>query len=270
MNIAVSRADLEGKGKAHKPVILNHINSPHVFIWSAVTASCAIPGLMGPVPLVGRDEKGHEARQFDGMMFMDGSIQADVPEVELRRLYNTNNFIVSQVNPHVSPFVKQSKGIEDFHPSLFENLELFINKDIKYRVTRLCEKDLMPRFFGQDVRGVFTQQYKSTTREHVVIVPSYSPFDGYQAISHPSELDMKRYIRKGLVSVWPKVAQIRSRSQVELIVERCIRETEQVVSDQNKAKRAAAQAKSAPRVHGLGGSASDGVVGASERRNTVQ
>jgi hypothetical protein len=34
------------------PVLLNYRTTPHVLIWSAVAASCALPGLMNPITLM--------------------------------------------------------------------------------------------------------------------------------------------------------------------------------------------------------------------------
>ena len=39
--------------------------------------------------------------------FVDGSLQADIPRERLAVLYNVNQFFVSQVNPHVVPFLPQ-------------------------------------------------------------------------------------------------------------------------------------------------------------------
>ena len=40
------------------------------------------------------------------MQFVDGSVGSDLPMQRLTELFNVNTFIVSQVNPHVCPFVK--------------------------------------------------------------------------------------------------------------------------------------------------------------------
>lgn len=41
---------------------------------------------------------------------MDGSVGSDLPMQRLTELFNVNTFIVSQVNPHVCPFVSVDTG----------------------------------------------------------------------------------------------------------------------------------------------------------------
>ena len=44
------------------------------------------------------------------IQFIDGSVSADLPMQRLTELFNVNTFIVSQVNPHVCPFVSVDTG----------------------------------------------------------------------------------------------------------------------------------------------------------------
>ena len=44
---------------------------------------------------------------------MDSSISNDMPAKRLTRIYGVNHFIVSQVNPHVFPFVTDSRRGSD-------------------------------------------------------------------------------------------------------------------------------------------------------------
>ena len=44
------------------------------------------------------------------MTFVDGSVANDLPMQRLTELFNVNTFIVSQVNPHVVPFVSVDTG----------------------------------------------------------------------------------------------------------------------------------------------------------------
>ncbi len=45
--------------KLEPPRCLNYLTSPHVVIWSAVTASCAFPGLFEAQELMAKDRSGH-------------------------------------------------------------------------------------------------------------------------------------------------------------------------------------------------------------------
>lgn len=44
--------------------------------------------------------------EVDGVDFIDGSVQADVPFRRMANLFSVSNFIVSQVNIHVLPFIE--------------------------------------------------------------------------------------------------------------------------------------------------------------------
>lgn len=106
------------------PRLLNHLTAPHVVIWSASVASCAAPGIFSPVELKSKlavsririwsSNNLTKLRQngsivsFDStpQQYLDGSYLNDLPMDELSEMFGVNFFIVSQVNPHVIPFIK--------------------------------------------------------------------------------------------------------------------------------------------------------------------
>ena len=68
--------------------MLNHISTPHVTIASAVAASCALPGVMNPTSLYTKDSDGHlEPFAVDGVEWIDGSVQADLPFRRISTLF---------------------------------------------------------------------------------------------------------------------------------------------------------------------------------------
>lgn len=136
----------KGNSKHAHHILLNHITSPDVYIWSAVTASCALPGLMKPQqlwakpnnnknktndnnqPIVnhnGMDEYEHMIPYYpDGIQWVDGSLQADIPIQLLQELFRVNYTIVSQVNPHVTPFlITQQSRANSFGLKILEMLD---------------------------------------------------------------------------------------------------------------------------------------------------
>ena len=82
----------------HSPRLLNAITSPHVLIRSAVRASCAIPGLFEPVQLLAKNSRGKTVPYLKSR-WIDGFFAADLPAKQLARLYGTNHYIVSLINP---------------------------------------------------------------------------------------------------------------------------------------------------------------------------
>jgi TAG lipase/steryl ester hydrolase/phospholipase A2/LPA acyltransferase len=113
--------------KHEPPRCLNYLTSPHVVIWSAVTASCAFPCLFEAQELMAKDRFGHivpfhtpfsiDAEHGPGASkrwWRDGSLEMDLPMMQLKELFNVNHFIVSQTNPHVSPFLRMKEIIRAY------------------------------------------------------------------------------------------------------------------------------------------------------------
>jgi predicted acylesterase/phospholipase RssA len=92
----------------HSPRLLNAITSPHVLIRSAVRASCAVPGLFEPVQLLARNARGKVVPYLKSR-WVDGIFAADLPAKQLARLYGTNHYIVSYINPMLLPVFRDHK-----------------------------------------------------------------------------------------------------------------------------------------------------------------
>lgn len=57
------------------------------------------------LPQVGLGDKG--IRNGIGQrLWRDGSLESDLPMMQLKELFNVNHFIVSQANPHIAPFLR--------------------------------------------------------------------------------------------------------------------------------------------------------------------
>jgi len=113
--------------KHEPPRCLNYLTSPHVVIWSAVTASCAFPGLFEAQELMAKDRSGeivpyHPPFNFDPeedpgthvRRWRDGSLEIDLPMIQLKELFNVNHFIVSQANPHIAPLLRLKKLVRAY------------------------------------------------------------------------------------------------------------------------------------------------------------
>lgn len=86
---------------------------PNVVIWSAVSASTAIPGFFDSVELMIKTENGEIIPyhpENTNTRYIDGTIGGDLPMQRMSELFNVNTFIVSQVNPHVVPFISVDGG----------------------------------------------------------------------------------------------------------------------------------------------------------------
>lgn len=60
-----------------------------------------------------KDPKTGQAQPWNAspQRWIDGSVDNDLPMAKLSELFNVNHFIVSQVNPHIVPFLEKSSTV---------------------------------------------------------------------------------------------------------------------------------------------------------------
>jgi TAG lipase/steryl ester hydrolase/phospholipase A2/LPA acyltransferase len=167
----------------------------------------------------------HNAKQVDGVEWIDGSVQADLPFKRISTLFNVSNFIVCQTNFHVLPFLNKAH-----HPdpqSLYWRLFQLVEWDIRNRALQLSRLGLFPKvgpvgsffflelfsqvnltllalatkMFGQDLSKLFKQKYHG----NLTLVPRFTPAQtfGLKTLSNPSVEDMKYYLKFGQIAAWP-------------------------------------------------------------------
>ena len=100
--------------------LLNYLTAPNVLIWSAIAASCSVPFIFSSSEIMAKDPKTGQAQPWNAspQRWIDGSVDNDLPMAKLSELFNVNHFIVSQVNPHIVPFLEKSSALRrGFHHS---------------------------------------------------------------------------------------------------------------------------------------------------------
>jgi len=136
--------------KTDEARLLNYLTTPNVVVWSAVLASSAIPGFFEPVELMIKNDQGEilPYHHSEGMTrYIDGSIGGDLPMQRMSELFNVNTFLVSQVNPHVVPFVSHDGGgiLESPIKKRFvQTVKALLGNEIKHIVAQLCTLRVMP------------------------------------------------------------------------------------------------------------------------------
>jgi predicted acylesterase/phospholipase RssA len=211
VNITVSASDLTGN-KGPKKLLLNHINTPHVLLWSAVAVSCSLPGIMKGKQLMAKNHEGKIVPYLSlGKEWIDGSMQHDLPMETMAACFNVTNFIVSQVNPHVVPFVGNEIDTPRIRNGFFYTLESIIAADVRHRLKMLAFLGLFPKIYGQQFN------FKQNFVGNVTIVPKFifAESIGIKAILNPTIQDMERYIKGGQRATWPKIAYIRHLCCIE-------------------------------------------------------
>lgn len=213
ITVSASRAS---SGSGVQRLLLNHISTPNVTLASAVATSCAVPGIMAPRKLMMKDRMGNlTAFEVDGVEWIDGSVQADLPFKRISTLFNISNFVVAQTNFHVAPFLNKAHhpGINTLYWKLFQ----MCMWDARSRVMNLSQLGLFPRFFGQDLSKMFNQKYHGK----LTLVPRFttSQLFGLKVLSNPTVADMTIYLRYGQLAAWPFLRVLREMLRIESSVD---------------------------------------------------
>mmetsp|Transcript_33547 Transcript_33547/g.111972 ORF Transcript_33547/g.111972 Transcript_33547/m.111972 type:complete len:207 (-) Transcript_33547:575-1195(-) len=156
--------------------MLNHIDTPHIDIASAVTASACVPGLIEPVVLLERGPDGalrpfhHLDASDDRITLRDGSFESDVPLKQLLGAFGCCFTIVSQVNPHIACFYAHPCG-RPGRPSagrdrtgawrggfLLSAIEVAIKEDLRRHLRTIQRLRLMSDLTGFDLTQMWLQE----------------------------------------------------------------------------------------------------------------
>ncbi|CAO3671710.1 unnamed protein product [Rhizopus microsporus] len=199
------------------PRLLNYLTAPDVLIWSAVAASCAIPVFYGSTQIYAKDKNGKVVPWNPSeQLYIDGSVENDLPMNKLSELFNVNHFIVSQVNPHVIPFLQKSNT-----PSKTRQITNFCmhlaKTEIQHRCTQLTELGIMPSFFNK-IQTIMSQKYSGD----ITIIPEVSYSDFLRVLSNPTAKSIRDAILRGERATWPKLSIIRNHLQIELAIDQIL------------------------------------------------
>ncbi|PSN63193.1 patatin-domain-containing protein [Corynespora cassiicola Philippines] len=227
LNITVSSASLY-----ELPRLLNYVTAPNVMIWSAVCASCSVPFVFSAASLLAKDPKtGKEApwNPTPNAGWIDGSVDNDLPMTRLAEMFNVNHFIVSQVNPHVVPFLAKEEeniGAEAQHNSAFSAGPGWINSlaslakgEALHRLQVLSEMGVFPNYLTK-ARSVLNQRYSGD----ITIFPSISYAHFPKVLSNPTTEYMLQCMLTGERATWPKLSRIQNHVAIELALDETIRQ----------------------------------------------
>jgi hypothetical protein len=220
ITVSASRAT----GGTAQRLLLNHISTPHVTLSSAVAASCALPGVMAPAKLVAKNSSGRfEPFEVDGVEWIDGSVQADLPFQRISTLFNVSNYVVCQTNFHVLPFLNKAHhpSQRSFYWRLFQTMEW----DIRNRALKLSRLGLFPRIFGQDISKVFLQKYHG----NLTLVPRFTAMQtfGLKALANPTVKDMEGYLKYGQMAAWPYLSVLHDMIRLERALDKTLAHLEE-------------------------------------------
>ncbi|KAI3322631.1 patatin-domain-containing protein [Xylariaceae sp. AK1471] len=224
-NICVSTASIY-----ELPRLLNYVTAPNVMIWSAVAASCSVPivfsagALLVKNPLTGEHCPWNPTPQ----MWIDGSVDNDLPMTRLSEMFNVNHFIVSQVNPHVVPFLVKDDtpcpSINDRHSVIYKEesdwlhtMTSLAKTEALHRMQFMAEIGVLPNLVSK-LRSILSQKYSGD----INILPAIGVFDLPNILKNPTTEFMARSCLLGERATWPKLSRIRDRCAIELALDRAV------------------------------------------------
>jgi TAG lipase / steryl ester hydrolase / phospholipase A2 / LPA acyltransferase len=220
INICVSSPDTS------EPRLLNYMTAPNVFLWSAVCASCSVPYVFQPANIYERDIPTGKTRMWmqGSQQWVDGSLDSDIPQRKLSEMFNVNFFIVSQVNPHVRPFLAAEEEFVGVQPrtkvpptdTVIRKIATLAKDDMVYRAGLFSETPLLKPL----LRGisVLTQKYTGD----INILPEIAPSEYLHMMSNPTPEFMLGATMSGERATWPKMSRIRNSVAIELALLRAI------------------------------------------------
>eukprot|EP01137_Pigoraptor_chileana_P007253 Opistho-2@52583 len=195
------------------PRLLNYLTAPNVVIWSAACASCALTGLFSPVELMAKDSAGRIVPwNPSGQKWSDGSVESDLPMARLSELFNVNHFVVSQVNPHVVPFLHRSSPL-----TMLPKVRGLATSELKHRLVQMGKLGVLPRTLN-NLRTIIDQKYEGD----ITIVPTVRLCDYLSLVSNPTTEYIDRGIEVGQLATWEKVSVIRNHLAIELTLDRIL------------------------------------------------
>ncbi|XP_073008450.1 triacylglycerol lipase SDP1-like isoform X2 [Typha latifolia] len=231
--------------KHEPPRCLNYLTSPHVLIWSAVTASCAFPGLFEAQELMAKDRFGEivpflapfsagpeQASGTSARRWRDGSLESDLPMMQLKELFNVNHFIVSQANPHIVPLLRLKELIRSYGGRFAAKLADLAEMEVKHRCNQILELGFplggIAKLFAQDWEGDVTVVMPATLAQYSKI------------IQNPSYVELQKAANQGRRCTWEKLSAIKTNCAIELALDECVALLNHMHRLKRSAERAAA------------------------------
>lgn len=223
LNVSIAAAE-----KHQTSRLLNSITTPNVYIREAVMASAAVPGFYPPVALAAKNDRGEKQPYLPSRRWVDGSLSDDLPAKRLSRIYGVNHFVVSQVNPHIFPFVTDTKRKRD----LLTTVKLAAGRTAREWINAsasLLEKPLAwnptVNRFTNAALSIMNQDYFGD----INILPDTRLFNPFRLLAHRSIDEVVELIEMGEKGTWPKIEMIRVQTNISKKLDRILRDLDRRV-----------------------------------------
>ena len=198
--------------------LLNAVSSPNVYLRSAAMASCAIPGVFPAVMLQAKNETGEAQPYLPARRWVDGSVADDLPAKRLSRLFSTNHYIVSMVNPIARAFLPRDERVRPLRQAA-TSLGMGIGREVLnfYRGVAKRYGDNWPKFnmMMHSVHALLDQEYSGD----INIVPKFRFQNPLNLISQPTEAELRQLVKEGERATYSRIEPIRRCTQISRTLE---------------------------------------------------
>jgi TAG lipase/steryl ester hydrolase/phospholipase A2/LPA acyltransferase len=191
--------------------------------------SCSVPLVYAQSGLMAKDLKTGEEVPWDydpDAKWIDGSVDNDLPMTRLAEMFNINHFIVSQVNPHVVPFLEKEEELVTAEAqdtafsagsSWMSSAASLAKGEVLHRLQVVAEMGIFPTY-ATKLSGLLSQRYSGD----INIFPAISYADFPRVLSNPTTEYMLGCLLTGQRATWPKLSRIQNHVAIELALDSLI------------------------------------------------
>jgi TAG lipase/steryl ester hydrolase/phospholipase A2/LPA acyltransferase len=158
--------------------------------------------------------------------YIDGSVDGDLPMTRLSEMFNVNHFIVSQVNPHVVPFLSKEDGpINElqqglsFVPRWVNTMTHLAKDEVLHRMNVLLELGIFPTSMTK-VASIVNQKYSGDINIYPELISSNFP----RILENPTTEFMLEACLSGERATWPRLSRLRNHCAIELALDQAIQQ----------------------------------------------
>lgn len=158
--------------------------------------------------------------------YIDGSVDGDLPMTRLSEMFNVNHFIVSQVNPHVVPFLPKEDGPmtaseqnSSFIPRWMNTMTHLAKDEVLHRMTVLSELGVFPTSMTK-LASIMNQKYSGDINIYPELISSNFP----RILENPTTEFMMQACLSGERATWTRLSRIRNHCAIELALDRAIQQ----------------------------------------------
>lgn len=224
LNITVSPASMHEQTR-----LLNYLSAPNCLIWSAVSASCSLPGIFPSSSIYEKNPRTGEIREWNNdvsLKYVDGSVDGDFPILRLSEMFNVDHIIAVQINPHVSPILRLSVGaasgnveneFSDAVRNVLNNCYDFIACEIIHYLQIIHEMDVSKNLAMKAI-SLLSQQYSGD----ITILPELNFSDFPKVFENPKPEFLLDFLLRGARACWPRISRINNHCGVEFHLDKAI------------------------------------------------